>query len=125
MNTAPLIDPDYCFIWNDHWEIYDPTKSYPKGVFTANYRGPQNQYINKLVKDAEQSYIVACERISDEERKKLAPFCQCSSCKSWANIFINTNGSYLGCLTCDNGEPSDEIIKTARISYLKHINKMN
>lgn len=115
------IETDYCFMWNDHWELYDPEKEYTKGVFTANYRGIEKKYKYIISSVLDTKYVISREQISEEERTRLAPFCQCTVCKSWTNFFINTNGSCLNCLTCDNADPTDETIKMSRIAYLKSL----
>jgi hypothetical protein len=116
-----ITNPDYEFSWMDHWEVYDPSKQYPTTVFTAHYRGPEKRYLNILITDPHQSYVIAREQISEEERKLLAPFCQCYSCKSWLGRVVGIGGSFLSCLTCDFGQFDDHTIKTARMAYLKSL----
>lgn len=111
-----ISDPDSYFTYNDHWEIYDPTKQYPKGIFTANYRGPTKNYINNIYEDPEHVYVVAREVISEQDRIKLAPFCKCAHCTDWFGFMT---GLVLECLKCDETMASDQTIKTARMAYVK------
>lgn len=114
--SKPITNPDFYFRWNDHWELYDSNKDYPDGVFEASYRGPTRKYINEIYEDPEHLYVVAREKLSEEARVKLAPYCKCTRCTGW---FAFMNGAIFECLKCDGGCSSDKTIKKARKSYFK------
>ena len=100
------------------YEKYDSSKIYPQGKFEYDYGHGKHSYehklytiflytdIKKLKKEDKREYVIAEERVSEEELKELSKYCQCAICTaSWFNITRHFMcPCCVGCLKI--GEPS-------------------
>jgi len=116
-------DPSEEFKEFDSHELYDREKEYPKELFKKNGL----QYINVLYRivdrdKKELEFVVAEERLSVEDVKKLGPYCRCEICRMY---FFNP-AKYLACAHCfgclRTGSDNQYIINRTREYYQKRNN---
>ena len=116
-----LFKPEISFKYFDYWEERSANNTKLADTHEHNYGKGYRKYVWSMFilhdsKDSTviQYFAVVEEKLTQEEKIKLAPYCKCDQCKMyWFNPFKYLTSSY-GCITfC----PSQETIKETRIAY--------
>ena len=96
-DDVSTFDPHEYFKEYPEYELYDQEKEYPKEMFKKNGREYENcLYTVHDNNRKELKFVVTEEHLSDEECKKLIPYCRCQICCMW---FFNP-AKYLACAHC-------------------------
>ncbi|AYV85540.1 MAG: hypothetical protein Satyrvirus22_4 [Satyrvirus sp.] len=122
-------DPDAYFKEYHHHEAYDPTKEYQHQLYQMDYGKGMHTYENKLYTIAhtvrganisDQNYVIAEERLSEEDIKMLLPYCQCAyhTKSSFNPLKALTCQCCVGCI--DSFFPQQYVINKTRDFIEKH-----
>jgi len=121
----------YIYFYEYHfYELFNPEKIYPVEPYVVNHDKGTCTYVNKLhtiqhSRPGEyihpQIYVIAEEYLTDEEKKKLLPYCQCAYHKIWKynpkKLFLNPDN--YGCISSKN--PKQHVIdNTKRTFFVKN-----
>jgi hypothetical protein len=123
---------DYYKEYHDYCEQYDEKKEYEYGVFTKDFGKGERSYqyelniiMNAKTHEEIMSFVVATEILTDEELKKLIPYCRCKFHTSkWYQLPWCFNGPIKSCCLESDFGPSNYVIHDTR-KYLESIQKLN
>ena len=109
----------------DYWEMYNPDADYSKPV-VKDYGKGLKTYMFEMCEVCDSSnefadvedyktikYMLACEVPTDEEIKRLIPYCQCYVCRAKSRQLIRHASCY-GCLTSFEDYPCNDVLKATR-----------
>lgn len=125
----------------DHWEKFNPFKSYDDGTYEANYGQGFRRYVwvsyyfteNYNRSRQRPAYMVAQLYFLKEDIQRLAPYCRCYACVTQEDtsccgvyplkyLLLFFKPSY-GCLKYNNDNPPEHILhRTFR--YVKEKEKI-
>jgi hypothetical protein len=115
MNT---FNPHTYLSLEERWEVYNPTVIYSKQY---------NIYLKLLVvtddvyPDVTESYVIWKHVISDDERKRLIPYCQCKICTLpfWNLSKYISSGDKYGCLKFEDSDDI-QVLESTRDCYISN-----